>query len=119
MQNLGVKNPTLSELLGLPIYKDKLTTPQKLAIVKASLRMGSLINETDINGYHPLQIAIKKGYDEIALTLIQHGADLTFKDRSGYDPFELAVSLGNLKLANAIHQADYPYHLKHPTNPRI
>lgn len=109
MQDLGINNPSISEILGLAIYKDKLTNSQRLAIVKASLRRGSQVNETKNNGYHPLHIAIKKGYDEVALILLQHGADITFKDRSGYDPFELAISQENLKLAHAIHKAGYPY----------
>jgi ankyrin repeat protein len=107
MQNLGINNPSLSELLGLATYKDKLTNPQRLAIVKASLKMGCQVNETKNKGYHPLHTAIKKGYDEVALILLQHGADITYRDRSGYDPLELAISLTNMKLAEAIHKAGY------------
>lgn len=110
MVGLGVKDPTLSEFLGFTIYKEKLTNSQRLAMVKAFLRMGHQVNETENNGHHPLHIAIKKGYDDIALILIQHNADIKFTDRSGYDSFELAIASGNLKLAHAIHKAGYPYH---------
>jgi ankyrin repeat protein len=88
-----------------------------MTIQKASLRMGCQVNETENKGYHPLHTAIKKGYDDVALILIQHGADITFRDRSGYDPFELAISLANLKLAHALHKAGYPYH--HGSPPSI
>lgn len=81
--------------------------------------MGCQVNETENNGYHPLHLAIKKGYDEIALILLQHGADITFRDRSGYDPFELAISLANLKLAHAIHKAGYPYSHSHPRSIKL
>jgi hypothetical protein len=68
-----------------------------------------LVNETENNGYQPLHIAIKKGYDDAALILIQNGANVTYRDRSGYDPFELAISTANMKLAHAIYKAGYPY----------
>lgn len=119
IQNLGIKNPPLSELLGLATYKDKLTNSQRLAIVKASLRIGCQVNETENNGYHPLHIAIKKGYDEVALILLQHEADITFRDRSGYDPFELTISMANLKLAHAICKAGYPYDPNQPQSIKL
>lgn len=109
MRNLGIKDPSLSELIGLPFYKDKLSNSQRFGIVKALLRMGQEVNETENKGYHPLHLAIKKGYDDIALLLINHNADIKFKDRSGYDPFEFAISTGNIKLAHAIYMAGYPY----------
>lgn len=114
MKNLGVKDPSLSEFLSLQIYKDKLNNSQRLAMIKAFLRTGHRVNETGSNGFHPLHMAIKKGYDDIALILIQHKADIKFRDRSGYDPFELAISMDNLKLAHAIYKAGYPYYRNCP-----
>jgi len=61
--------------------------------------MGCQVNETENNGYHPLHIAIKKGYDDIAQELIQHKADIQFRDRSGYDPFELEKGM-NIRTHN-------------------
>ncbi len=101
MKRLEAKDPPLSELLGSSYYTKKLTALQKLAIVKAFLRLGYQVDEPE-KDLHPLHIAIKKNYDEIGLLLIEHMEDFKSKDRSGYDAFELAISMGNTKIANAL-----------------
>lgn len=109
MQSLGAKDPALSELLGLAIYKKVFSPEQKLALAKTLIRSGSVINETINNGFHPLHLAIKTKLPEIALELIQHGAQLTFRDKSGYDPFELAINNELFEVAQQLCDAGYPY----------
>lgn len=109
MQNLGAKDPALSELLGLPIYKKVFSPEQKLALTKTLITAGSAINETVYNGFHPLHLALKTGLSKIALELIQHGAHITFRDKSGYDPFELAINNELFDVARELCNAGYPY----------
>jgi len=66
MRSLGAKEPLLSELLTSAIYQNKLTNSQKLAMVKAFLRIGHQINKIKNNGHYPLHIAIKKEYHSFA-----------------------------------------------------
>jgi hypothetical protein len=109
MKQYGAKDPSLSQLLGTSFYKNKLTNVQMSAMVKAFLRMGYEVNEMENNGNHPLHIAIKKGYDDIAMLLIQHKADINLRDRSGFDPFELAISMRNFKIAHILRGFGYGY----------
>jgi Fic-DOC domain mobile mystery protein B len=119
MRALGARDPYLSELLGLLFYKQQLSAEKRLAMVRALLRLKCEVNETYNNGHHPLHLAIKNGYQEIALVLIQHGADIKFRDKSGYDAFELAINAGIFAVANAIRKAGYPYVPRMPESPKI
>lgn len=109
MKILGAKDPSLSEFLGLTIYKTKLNNSQRLASVKALLRMDNNINDIKNKGQHPLHLSINNNEDDIFLFLVEHKADIKFRDRSGYDPFELTISKSKLKLAHALYEAGYPY----------
>lgn len=109
MRELGARDPSLSELLGIAFYKHCLLPQQRLAMVQALLRTGAEVNEVKNNGHSPLHLAIAKNFQEEALLLIKHGADVTFRDKSGFDPFELAVNRGIFNIAQALCQAGYPY----------
>lgn len=109
METLGAKDPLLVDFLSSPIYTKRFTDAQRLSLVKALLRLGYPIDKTNDLGDHPLQTAIKKGDDAIALLLIQEKTNIQFRDRSGHDPFELAISLRKFEIANALVKAGYPY----------
>jgi Fic-DOC domain mobile mystery protein B len=119
IRTLGARDPFLSELLGLSRYKQQLSAEKRVAMVHALLRLKCEVNETHNNGHHPLHLAIKNGYQEIALVLVQHGADIKFKDKSGYDAFELAINAGMFAVANAICKAGYPYVPRMPAPSKI
>lgn len=119
MRTLGAQDPSLSEFLGFSFYKNRLSSQQRLAMVKALLRSGCEINETKNNGNHPLQISIKMNYQKEAFLLIKHGANVKFRDRSGYDSFEMAINSGMFKIAKAIYDAGYPYVPRMPPSLKI
>ncbi|XP_050415302.1 serine/threonine-protein phosphatase 6 regulatory ankyrin repeat subunit B isoform X1 [Patella vulgata] len=55
----------------------------------------SLSQGVDINvlfyGWTPLQLAIKLGFEEIAVLLIENGCDFKFHDNKSLSPFEMAL----------------------------
>lgn len=104
----GGKDPPLSILLSDPFYKKNLKTFHLNKLIKAYLKHDYNINES-ANGNHPLQLAIKQSLDDIAILLIDSGADLFNRDKSGYTPFEMAISKNNLNLAKTIYDHGYPY----------
>ncbi|MBX9831269.1 mobile mystery protein B [Candidatus Babeliales bacterium] len=119
MRTFEARDPYLSELLGLSLYKKSLSTEQKLALINALLRAGHKINETKNNGYHPLNLAIKQNLQDIARILIKHGANIKFRDKSGYDPFELAINNGFFDCAKILCNAGYPYIPNTPPSSKI
>ena len=86
--------------------------------MKTYLKQGCNVNETS-NGYHPLQLSIELGLEEIAQKLIQSGADILNKDKSGFTPFEVAIAKNYLSLAKIIYDHGYPYIPRQPISPKL
>lgn len=70
-------------------------------IVQA-LGSGASVNDDTRNGHRPLQMALTKGYNEIAKLLIEKGADVNYRDRSGLTPLQTAVNHGHFELARVL-----------------
>ncbi len=66
-----------------------------LSSVKHILSQGADINELDQDGYSPLVNAIDAQLDEVALFLIDHGADLSLVDSRGANALYMAVMHGS------------------------
>lgn len=71
--------------------------------IKSMLKNGTDINEKDDEfGATPLHRAITRGHNEIALFLIEQGADTTLQDKEGYTPLHYTAEYGNIIVAKAI-----------------
>lgn len=119
MSEWGARDPLLSELLTLPIYKKRLSHRQCFAIIEALLLLGCDINKASTSERTPLHIAIYMNIQDVAFVLIKHGANVTLRDKSGYDSFELAINKGLFEIALAICKAGYPYKRGMPTFSKI
>jgi class 3 adenylate cyclase len=81
------------------------------AIVKGSVPLlhPLLIANVEVNfsqnGVIPLFLAIEKGYAEIVLLLISHGAKLRVKNKDGKTPLEFALLRESGRIAEMIHYA--------------
>lgn len=62
------------------------------------------INETDENGNIPLQVAIQNGKPELALQLIENGAEVN--PTEGLSPLQQAMTKGQLEVAEALIKKD-------------
>jgi len=79
---------------------------QLIEQVKEALAAGASANDDARNGHRPLQLALTKGYQEIARLLIEHGADVNHRDRSGQTPLQAAVNHGHFEIAKLLIQKD-------------
>ena len=66
--------------------------------IQEALTAGASVNDDLRNGHRPLQLALAKGHKEVALLLIEHGADIHYRDRSGQTPLQVLLIMVNLKL---------------------
>ena len=68
-----------------------------------------LISDVEINfsqqGAIPLFLAIGKGYPDIVLLLLSHGAILRVKNKDGQTPIEFALQREEMRIAEIIHYA--------------
>lgn len=67
---------------------------QLIELVRQSLLEGADVNDDSRNGHRPLQLAIRRGFPEVAILLIENGADVNYRDRSRSDPISLAINCG-------------------------
>lgn len=74
-----------------------------LPVVRRLLEEGQ--NPDVTLGYTALHIALNNGYDEIASTLIEHGADLNSKDYLGRTPLFIAMMRDNWSMASKMVEA--------------
>jgi Fic-DOC domain mobile mystery protein B len=118
MKKYGSKDPTLSDLLGSNFYKKNIKQSCLEKLIKAYLRQVHNINSR-IDEHHPLQLAIKRGLEEIVKELIHSGADILNRDKSGFTPFELAIAKNFLSIAKIICDHGYPYIPRQPTPPKL
>lgn len=100
MKKLGASDPKISELLKNSFYLTYMHGEKGLAIVKALLRTGANPNDLAQNGYKPLQLAVKAGFEEIVKFLVAVGAEVDTIDKSGLTPFQVAVMQENKALAD-------------------
>lgn len=68
-----------------------------------------LISDVEINfsqyGAIPLFLAIEKGYADMVLLLLSHGAKQRVKNKDGKTPIEFALEHNNVRIAELIHYA--------------
>ncbi len=64
----------------------------RLADVKSLLKQGADPDEADDQGYTPLIIAAREGYNSIARALIEYKADINKPDRDGNTPLIWSVT---------------------------
>lgn len=77
--------------------------------VKEALASGADVNDDSRNGHRPLQLALVKGYTEIAKLLIEHNADLYHRDRSGKTPIQAAINHGQFENAKLMIKKGVPF----------
>lgn len=87
---------TLEEILdsvniGMLLGKGKLRGRNLLQRIKRLIESGADVNDNSNNGHLPLNIAISKGHREIAILLLNAGADFSKRDKSGLSAFERAL----------------------------
>lgn len=118
MIEFGGQDAPLSEILGHIFFKMSFQGKRLISLVKAYLRRGYNTNETVNNGHQPLNIAVQNGQEDVALLLVEYGADTTSSDRSGLIAFEWALTRELYQLAFEIYQRGHPYTPRHP-NPLL
>jgi class 3 adenylate cyclase len=68
-----------------------------------------LISDVEINfrqdGVIPLFLAIERGYPDIVLLLLLHGATLRVRNKEGKTPIEFALLRGDMRVADIVHYA--------------
>ncbi len=100
MKKLGASDPSLSEMMKNRFYLTYIDGEKGLAMVKALLRTGANPNNQTQNGYKPLHLAVKAGFEEIVKFLVAVGAEVDTIDKSGLTPFQIAVMQENKALAD-------------------
>ena len=113
MEELCALNADDGSLSPLAMYG---ATPLHLAayhndVVSAQAAVQQKVGIDDENywGFTALEIAIKKGHDEIALLLLGQGADYRHKQKKYLSPIQLAVLLHRWRVLEALrHELDDP-----------
>ncbi|RDA82345.1 hypothetical protein CP532_1241, partial [Ophiocordyceps camponoti-leonardi (nom. inval.)] len=59
-------------------------------MVRLLLQNKSPVSPTDVEGFTPLHHAIAEGHGDVAVVLLEHGADFTLKNCDGETALELA-----------------------------
>ena len=70
---------------------------------RTALKRGGGIDDENYWGFTALEIAIKKGHDEIALLLLGQGADYRHKQKGYLSPIQLAVYLHRWRVLEVLH----------------
>jgi len=83
-------NPSIVEVLTNPFFKNNFSKQKLIEIVKNLINFGESPNKLSENGYHPLQLSIRN-FPEIAVILIENGANLYQKDKSNLTPLDSAI----------------------------
>lgn len=82
---------------------------QLIEKVKEALASGADVNDDSRNGHRPLQLALAGGHTEIAQLLIEHNADLYFRDQSGKTPLQAAINHGQFQNAELLIEKGVPF----------
>ena len=82
-----------------------LTLNHRANAVEALLMAGAKPNLSDHLGTTPLMVAALEGADDIALSLIQFGADVTARDNSGKTALRNAQMTGSPTMKRLLQQA--------------
>lgn len=104
------------KLLPTGVEKAKIDTLDSRMNVLAAVSKGDLvklhrllamnveINFTQ-NGEVPILVAADKGYSDVALVLIEHGAKFRVQNEDGKTPMEIALAKGFARTAEILHHA--------------
>ncbi len=114
MTKYGARDPALSELLSHIFFKQSFKGKRLVRLVKAYICRGYSINDQTANGHRSLNIALKRRLREIAVLLIDNGADFQIRDKSGLNAFEWALIHELYNVAHKIYKRGYPYTPRHP-----
>lgn len=85
-----------------------------LKVVQRLIDSGADVNDERNNGHRPLNIAVNHGLREVALLLLEAGANFQMKDRSGLSAFEWALTRGLYDVAHEMVNRGHPYTPRHP-----
>jgi probable HAF family extracellular repeat protein len=70
--------------------------------VRQALLFGSDPNDVSRNNHRPLQLALRNRLENVAIFLIEHGANVTCCDNSNCTPVELAINGGMFQIADLL-----------------
>ncbi len=102
----------------IPISLGSLIVEKKgahlIRMVEEALASGANVDDDSRNGHRPLQLALSKGYREVAKLLIEHGADPNHRDRSGLTPLQVAVNHGQFEIAKLLIKKGAIFNRKAP-----
>lgn len=73
-----------------------------LESARTALKQAGGIDTENYWGFTALEIAIKKGHDEISLLLLRHGADFRHKQKGYLSPLQMAVYLHRWQVLEAL-----------------
>ncbi|NNM43831.1 MAG: hypothetical protein HKM07_05765, partial [Chlamydiae bacterium] len=82
---------------------------QLLLYVKTAIFAGVDVNDNSRNDHRPLQMAIRNGDTEVARLLIEHGAQLEYRDRSWQTPIVVAINNGQFEIARLLIKKGVPF----------
>ncbi len=106
--------PNESQSLGEILGRKKLRGQHLFDAVEASIKTGADVNDESNNGHRPLNIAANNGFREIALLLLDNGADFQKQDRSGLSAFQWALQRELYDVAYEMYRRGHPYTPRHP-----
>lgn len=109
MTDYGARDPALSELLGHTFFRQNFKGERLFRLVKAYIRRGYCVNDQTNNGHRSLNIALQRGLREVALLLINNGADFQIRDKSGLSAFEWALIRELYDVAYEMYRKGHPY----------
>ena len=76
-----------------------------LETVQARVAAGVDINARDMDGDSPLLLAVAQQYDDMALWLVHHGADVTLRNRKEHDALSIAGGYAGIDVVKALLEA--------------
>jgi ankyrin repeat protein len=69
-----------------------------LALAENAIENGFVVNEIDKNKWTPLLYACDKQNIELVKFLVNHGADVSYKDTQGYDAIDISYYAGEYRM---------------------
>lgn len=114
--SVSVMNHVLKLLPAEKIEKKKLDTSESRHAVLTAIMKGDLATlhqllimdveiNFDHNGTAPIFLATEKGYTDVVLILLSHGAKFRVKNKEGKSPMEIALLHKYTRIAEILHYA--------------
>lgn len=114
--SISVANHLLKLMPTEKVSKHKLDTPESRHAVLTAIMKGDLVTlhqllrmEVEINFMHngtaPIFLATEKGYADVVLILLAHGAKFRVKDRTGKTPMDIARAHKYTRIEEILHYA--------------